>query len=170
MEQDGNLELQRSRERLGQIADLAVAQLAASLDDWNLSLHELNSLPPSHALQARLPVGATFILLSPDSINVYPTRPLLFTPVAPLVQAQSFRAFDVADELELRDQQYDSAIAKLQILTRESATRPEALLRIARIEHKMNRKEAALDTYGLLTGGTALNPSGTPYEIGRAHV
>jgi signal transduction histidine kinase len=165
MEQDGNLELQRSRERLGQIADLAVAQLAASLDDWNLSLHELNSLPPSHALQARLPVGATFILLSPDSINVYPTRPLLFTPVAPLVQAQSFRAFDVADELELRDQQYDSAIAKLQILTRESATRPEALLRIARIEHKMNRKEAALDTYGLLTGGTALNPSATPYAV-----
>jgi hypothetical protein len=38
MEQDRNLELQRSRERLGQIADLALAQLSRSLADWENGL------------------------------------------------------------------------------------------------------------------------------------
>lgn len=165
IEQDQNLELQRSRERLDQIADLALAQLAENLDKWDLSLHELNSLPPSPSLQQRLPAGSTFILISQGSVIVYPRRPVLFTPERPAAQASSFRAFDTIDELELREQQYDRAITALQPLAREKATRPEALLRVARIENKTNRKEAALDTYKSLAGEDTLNPSGTPYAL-----
>jgi hypothetical protein len=55
LEQDRNLDLQRSRERLGAIADLAVAQLAGGLAEWDLGLRELNTLPMSASQQARLP-------------------------------------------------------------------------------------------------------------------
>jgi signal transduction histidine kinase len=182
LEQDQNLELQRSRERLGQIADLVVLQLAASLGDWDIGLHELNSLPPSPSLQGRLPAGSIFLFISRGTVSVYPRRPLLFTPAPPVQQGPPPEAFDASDALELRDQQYERAIAALEPLTRGTATRPEALLRIARIEHKSNRKEAALTTYGLLATENALNSSGTPYallasvarcriwkELGKAH-
>src|SRR5215472_14793449 len=72
MEQDRNLELERSRERLEQTADLAVAELSRSLGDWDLALRELKSLPPSSSIQAKLPAGATFILISRGGITIYP--------------------------------------------------------------------------------------------------
>lgn len=83
MEQDRNLELQRSRERLEQIADLAMAQLARNLGDWDLGLRELNSLPPSSSLAAKFPVRATLIVVTRDSVRTYPEIPLLFVPNAP---------------------------------------------------------------------------------------
>jgi signal transduction histidine kinase len=165
IEQDRNLEFQRAVQRLVQISGLAVAQLAERLDDWDLGLRELNSLPPPTSLEARMPTGSTFVMLFQNSVQVFPSRPLLFTPIAPVVKAQSSQAFDAIDELELREQQFDPAMAALQPLAREPATRPEALLRIARIENKTNRKKAALETYRLLTGETALNSSGTPYPL-----
>lgn len=165
LEQDRNLELQRSRERLASIADLAVAQLAGELADWDIGLRELNALPLSSSLQARFPKGATFILISQNSVKVYPQRPLLFTPVVPVTSTQSPRAFDAADELELREQQFDRAVALLQPMTLESATRPEALLRMARIEYKTGKPEAALTTFKSLAGEASLNPSGTPYAL-----
>jgi len=61
--QDRNLELQRSRERLEQIADLVTAQLARSLGDWDLGVRELNSLPPSTSLAARVPAHATLVVV-----------------------------------------------------------------------------------------------------------
>jgi hypothetical protein len=57
LEQDRNIELQRSRGPLGAIMDLAVAQLAGELAGWDLGLRELNALPMSASLQARLPTG-----------------------------------------------------------------------------------------------------------------
>jgi hypothetical protein len=165
MEQDQSLELQRSRERLGEIADLALAQLSRSLGDWQLGLHELNAFPPSPTLRARFPKGATFLRISQDGIQVFPQRPLLFTPVPPVVHPQTPGAFDVADELELREQQYDRAIAALQPLTLRPQTRPEALLRIARIQNKSSLQEAALNTYKGLASEVALDSSGTPYVL-----
>jgi tetratricopeptide (TPR) repeat protein len=165
LEQDQSLELQRSRERLGEIADLALAQLSRSLGDWELGLHELNAFPPSPTIRARFPKGATFILISRDGIKVYPQRPLLFTPAPPVVHAQTPGAFDVADELELREQQYDRAIAALKPLTLRPATRPEALLRIARIQNKSDRQEDALNTYKSLASETAPDPSETLFAL-----
>ena len=107
LEQDQSLESQRSHDRLGEIADLALAQLTGSLGDWDLGLHELNSLPPPPSIQARFPKGSTFILVSEKGITTYPDRPLLFTPIVPVAQKELPEAFDPVDELELREQQYD---------------------------------------------------------------
>jgi len=169
MEQDRNLELERSRERLEQTADLAVAELARSLGDWDLALRELQSLPPSPSVRAKLPAGATFILISPGGITVYPPTPLLFVPESPPAPAAASRVFDAIDELELRAQQYDQAIAGLQPLIHNPATRLEALLRTARIQHKAGRPDAALETYRRLAGESAadmaLTSSGVPYAL-----
>jgi hypothetical protein len=132
MEQDRNLELERSRERLEQTADLAVAELARSLADWDLALRELK-LPPPPSLRAKLPTGAAIIAISQGGITVSPPTPLLFVPEPLLAPAAVSRTFDAADELELRAQQYDRAIAALQPLTNNPATRLEALLRTARV-------------------------------------
>jgi len=63
---------------------------------------------------ARFPKGATFILISQNSVKVHPQRPLPFTPALRVVPARSLRAFNAADELELREQQFDRAMALLQ--------------------------------------------------------
>ena len=165
LEQDQNLESQRARDRLGQIADLALAQLTGSLGDWDLGLHELNSLPPSPSMQARFPRRATFILVSEKGIATYPERPLLFTPVVPVAQKELPDAFDPVDELELREQQYDRAMALLKPLVLKPATRAEAWLRLARMEYKTNQVDAALDTYKKLASEDAITPSGTPYAL-----
>jgi len=170
MEQDRNLELQRSQERLGQIADLAVAQLSRTLANWENGLREMEAFPwgvlaPQVSLDDLYPIGTTFILISQNGIEIFPERPLMFTPVPPVLHAQTLRAFDSSDELELREQQYERAIAALRPLTLESATRPEALLRMARIQNKAGQHEAALDSYKSLAGEDALNPSGTPYAV-----
>lgn len=165
LEQDQNLESQRSRDRLGEMEDLALAQLTGSLGDWDLGLHELNSLPLSSSMQARFPKRATFILVSEKGIATYPQRPLLFSPVIPVAQKELPEDFDPVDELELREQQYDRAIALLMPLVLRSATRAEALLRLARIKYKTNQADAALDIYKKLADEDALTPAGTPYAL-----
>jgi hypothetical protein len=67
MEQDRNLAAQRSRERLEQIADLALAQFTSTLAEWDLSLREMDALPPPAALKARFPLNGTLILLASPS-------------------------------------------------------------------------------------------------------
>jgi hypothetical protein len=165
MEQDRNLELERAHQRLDQIADLAVAELARSLGDWDLGLRELDSFPPSSSLRAKLPADATFILVRDGSVSAYPQKPLLFVPDPPRPKPQAPRIFDAPDELELREQEYDRAIAALQPFVKDSVTHPEALLRTARLERKAGRPEAALETYRSLGGETALHPSGAPYAL-----
>jgi signal transduction histidine kinase len=147
------------------MADLALAQLTGSLGDWDLGLHELNSLPLSSSMQARFPKRATFILVSEKGIATYPQRPLLFSPVIPVAQKELPEDFDPVDELELREQQYDRAIALLMPLVLRSATRAEALLRLARIKYKTNQADAALDIYKKLADEDALTPAGTPYAL-----
>jgi hypothetical protein len=94
MEQDRNLAAQRVRERLEQIADLAVAQLSGTLDAWNLSLRELETLPPVGALQSRLPLNGTLILLSlPSAAATCPAKPLLFVPAPPAAVPLPEKAF-----------------------------------------------------------------------------
>lgn len=165
LDQDRNLELQRTRERLGGIADLAVAQLAGSLGGWDIGLRDLGAFPPSSAQLARLPWGATFVLASKDGIKIYPQRPLIYSPITLALQALPPDAFGAADQLELREQQYDRAIAALRPLAQEPASREEALLRIARIEYKIRRLQDALATYKSLANDSSVNASGTPYAL-----
>jgi signal transduction histidine kinase len=165
MEQDRNLAAQRSRERLEQVADLGLAQLASALDEWDLRLREMDALPPSAALKTRLPLNATLILLaSPTVTATYPHRPLLFLPEIPSTDPLP-EVFETAEKLEFREQNYDRAVAALRPLTEQPATRAEALVRIARLERRLNHPEAALVTYGRISRETAVSPDGVPYTL-----
>jgi len=53
----------------------------------------------------------------------------------------------------------------LRPLTEQPATRAEALLRIARLERRLNHPDAALAAYDRLSRETAMNPDGVPYAL-----
>jgi hypothetical protein len=80
MEQDRGLERQRSREHLAQTADLAVAEVSRNLGNWQLILRGVESLPPPPSVQARVPTGSTFVLISISDVATYPQKALLFLP------------------------------------------------------------------------------------------
>ena len=164
MEQDRNLAVQRSRERLEQIADLAVAQLGGQLGDWDLNLRELNALPPSAALRAKFPLGGTLVILEHQSVAADPPRPLLFVPEPPMASPLP-DVFEAAAKFEFRDQNYERAIEALQPLTQQPAARAEALLRIARLERRLNHPDAALAAYDRMLQETAVSPDGVPYAL-----
>ncbi len=163
MQQDRNLGSQRSHERLQQVADLAVTRLAGTLDNWDLSLRGMDRLPPQRALPER-PVPV-LLLFTPGSVAVYPSRPLLFVPDPPAAPDEIRHAFDAADQLEFRDQKYDRAIQVLDTLASQTATRPEALLRVGRMERNRNRMDAALAAFDRLSRENAISLSGTPYGL-----
>jgi signal transduction histidine kinase len=164
MEQDRNLAVQRSRERLEQIADLAVAQLGGQLGDWDLNLRELSALPPPAAVRAKFPLGATLVILEHQSVAADPPRPLLFVPEPPSASSMP-DVFEAAAKFEFRDQHYERAIEALQPLTQQPAARAEAFLRIARLERKLNHPDAALVAYDRMLQETAVNPDGVPYAL-----
>ncbi len=169
MEQDRGLERQRSREHLAQTADLAVAEVSRNLGNWQLILRGIESLPPPPSVLARVPSGSTFILISASDVATYPQKALLFLPDALAPAAAGTDGFETADKLEFREPHYGDALAELQHLAQNQATRPEALLRIARIQRKMGKREAALDTYARLMHDESLSSasstSGTPYGL-----
>jgi signal transduction histidine kinase len=164
MEQDRNLAVQRSRERLEQIADLAVAQLGGQLGDWDLNLRELNALPPPAALRAKLPLNGTLVILEHHSVAANPGRSLLFVPEPPSASPLP-DVFEAAAKFEFRDQNYERAIEALQPLTQQPAARAEALLRIARLERRLNHPDAALAAYDRMLQETAVSPDGVPYAL-----
>lgn len=165
MEQDRNIELQRSRERVGEIADLAMANLARKLGDWSLQLRDLRPFSLFDPSALRVPQGSTIVQITVGSIRSYPARQLLFTPELPASQVVADNRLDTADEMEFQTRQYDQAIDVLRPLAKNPALRPEALLRIARLEHKDGRLEEALETYSSLTNEASTNSSGTPYAV-----
>jgi len=164
MDQDRNLAAQRSRERLEQIAGLAVAQLSSALGGWELQLRELDALPPPVALKAKLPPNVTLVLLAHQSVAVYPAKSLLFVSEPPAAVPLP-RGFEAAERLEFRNQSYERAIEALRPLTEQPATRAEAWLRIARIERRLNHPDEALAAYDRLSRETAASPAGVPYAL-----
>ncbi len=166
MEQDSNLAAQHSRERLEQIADLALAQLTSTLEAWDLSLRELETLPPPAALKSRLPLHGTLVLLaSPSVAATYPNKPLLFVPEPPAASPFPNKTFETADKLEFHEQKYGEAIEALRQLTEQPSTRAEALLRIARLERRLNHPEAALAAYDRMSRESAMSLDGVPYAL-----
>ena len=164
MEQDRNLAVQRSHERLEQIADLGVAQLGALLGDWDLNLRDLNALPPSAAQKAQLPPNETLVILEHHSVAADPGRLLLFVPEPPSASPLP-DVFESAAKFEFREQNYERAIEALQPLTQQPAARAEALLRTARLERRLNHPDAALAAYDRMLHETTVSPDGVPYAL-----
>jgi signal transduction histidine kinase len=164
MEQDRNLAVQRSRDRLEQISDLAVAQLGGLLGDWDLNLRELNTLPPPADPKARFPMNGTLVILEHQSVAAAPRRSLLFVPDPPSPTPLP-DVFETAERFEFRDRNYERAIEALQPLTQQPAARAEAFLRIARLQRRLNHPDAALAAYDRMVQETTDSPDGVPYAL-----
>ena len=164
-EQDRNLQLERSREHLSQIADLLVAQLVSTLGNWDLSLREIESMPPSASVQGRLPLGADIILLASGVATTNPGPQLLYVPDPPPAPAELMPQFAAAEQFEFRDREFTGALEALRPLSERDATRPESLLRMARLERRLGHPDAALAVYERLKGESAISPSGAPYAL-----
>lgn len=157
MEQERSLAAQRSRERVEQIADLALAQLNSALGTWDAGLRDFRAAPP--------PGGSLALAASGSAVTVKPARPLLFTPEAPAPDPIPDGAFAAAERLEFRDRNYAAAIEAMRPLAERPATRSEALLRIARLERRLGRDDAALAAYERLAGAAAIGSDGVPYAL-----
>ncbi|MGA8027606.1 MAG: HAMP domain-containing sensor histidine kinase [Bryobacteraceae bacterium] len=164
MQQDSNLAERQKREHLEQIADLAVSQIVGALGKWELTLRKLESLPPSTNLQLTPARGKWLILLGINSVSTYPRRSLLFVPATPTGMSPS-PTLDAAEKLEFQDRNYQAAIDALRPLADKPPARAEALLRLARIERKLNHLERSLRIYDLLAKEAATNPDGIPYPL-----
>ena len=164
MEQDRNLAIQQSREHLEQVADLAVSQIARALGEWELSLRQLEKLPPASHMAANLSPGTQLVLVELHSVETYPRRPILFVP-SPVPGVPLPSAFDTAEKLEFRDKNYQQTIYALQPLAERPATRAEALLRIARLDRRLNHLQSALANYDQLSQETAISLDGVPYAL-----
>jgi len=165
VEQDRDLAAQRSRERLEHVADLALAQLSSSLGEWTLGLTDLETFPPPVALKAQLPPEVTFIRITRQSVVTSPVRPLLFVPDFPSSSLEVTKEFDIPEQMEFRDFQYEHAIDALRGLAEKPPTRAEALLRMARVARKLNHTETAMAAYDRLLGETAIQTTGLPYAM-----
>ncbi len=174
MEQDRNLAPKRLHDRLELVANMAVPQIAVALDNWTHKVRNPESLPPNDSAMADLPPGATFVLFTGDSITLYPTGSLLFVPNPPPPSTSVAERLKVADR-EINEPRYyskgnpcstcDQAIQALLPLAAQAGKRAEVLLRIARLEQKMSRSEAALATYQQLSAESGVSSSGAPYAL-----
>jgi hypothetical protein len=117
-------------------------------------------LPPQGALPEKLPLDGTLVLLRNRSVAAYPHKRLLFMPAFPST-APLVPGFGAVDKLEFQEQNYSRAIELLRPMTKS----PEALLRIARLEKRLNRPEQALADYSRLSAETAVNGDGIPYAL-----
>ena len=108
-EQDRSLAAQRSRERLEQVADLAVAQLTGTLVDWDLRVREIVTLPPPATGKSRLPDDGSVIVFAANSAKAYP-KPLLFVPEFHSTPAGTPEALEPAEQIEYRDQRSNSRL------------------------------------------------------------
>lgn len=164
MEQDRMLAVQRSRERLDQTADLAISQLTGHLADWDLLLREADKLPLASNKMARLPAGVTLLSITPTRVQTQPEGAVLFVPSVPAAESLP-AAFERISDLEFRSRDFVQALQLLQPLIAEAGTRGEALLRMARLQRKLNHTEQGKETYRRLSRVQGLSPSGSPYEL-----
>jgi signal transduction histidine kinase len=125
----------------------------------------VTALPPPAVLQSRFPLNGTLILIASGRVTAtYPARHLLFVPERPS-SSPIPNEFETAERLEFREQSYDQAVAALRLLVEQPSTRAEALLRIARLERKLNHPETALVTYDRLSRESAVGADGVPYAL-----
>ena len=184
LDQDQSLELQRSRERLEGIGNETASRLAMRLHEWTETIETLNesTIPfsslfsfakggleaggvPGTNTFAMFPEGTMAIEITKNSVVAFPSRALLFVPFPPSTSPWRPNVFDRADELEHREHDYQGAIAALQPLAAARVSRPESLMRIARLERKAGNPDLALKTYKGLEKEQGFNSSGTPYAL-----
>ena len=200
VQQDAALERQRQADRLQQAADTASAALRVSIADLPALAAQVTSLQgvasggPSAARPAGGEASATLqaqgtaslllhVDLLPSGVSLPPASRVLFVPGpgdtssgARSLGSREASRFDLIETLEFRGD-LAGALAAYQRLAAahtSTVTTATAIARIARVQRKLGRLDAALVTYDHLDTMDATSvdrlPAGLIARIGRASV
>jgi signal transduction histidine kinase len=152
--QDRQVAEQRMHEQRENAADLAVAALQRALSQVEERLATLAATQGPAAAERALALADglgddSVVLLVRDGAPIeYPAGRLAFSPVAP-APPEPAAVFIEADALEFQQRDLRHALMVLQGLADDPdvSTRAAALMRIARIQRKQERRDEALASY-----------------------
>lgn len=167
LEQDRELERQRTRDVLENSADLAVAALLRSMSALNDSLAALLVRAPATTLGADLPGDAVLLVASADVVRPFPAGRLLYVPASFQLAETGSPAFRHGDSLEFRARNLPAAAEffRAAARARDPSTRAAALLRLGRIYRKSGDTRRALSAYDEMSRLDAAIVNGAPAQL-----
>jgi signal transduction histidine kinase len=167
MDQEESLQKQQAASRLSQGADELVAGFFRQMSEKDAWLGQIGSKLPAPAEISKRGEGAVLVSFSRSGIEVFPAGTLPYYPATPVPELFDAQLFDEAATLEFRANDFAGAATRLMALTENSSpsVRAEALLRLARVEHKGGQVSASLTTYDKLRDEKRLTSLRTPYGV-----
>ncbi len=161
LEQDRDLETQRTMERREYAADRIVGALR----------QEISAARQALADPVRIPGMAVddsvVVVLRPADLDIHPACSLLYQPVVPPGPEAPDRPFLSAERYEFQEKNYARAVDALGPLSRsdDAAIRAGAYLRLGRNYRKAGDIERALAAYEQLSQGEEVRIEGIPAEL-----
>jgi signal transduction histidine kinase len=176
-QQDRALERQRVQARLEHAADVVAAEMDRRLSSIEDQLARLTRVPAhdledsTQALGRRFSRNTVMLVVSGDDLAAYPGGRLLYYPTASPAPGPDARVFAPGEALEFRRRDLAGAAQAYRRLSQsgDSALRAGALLRLARVERKAGRFDAALDAYDALAALGSTAAGGLPAELLARH-
>jgi signal transduction histidine kinase len=155
--QDMDLATQRKRDRLDVARERLSSTLSSGINEDYILLREVQELFETGGAadqwwsQIEADSGRVLVLLEEDQLESYPVGVLRYYPTERPQEIADER-FGAADRLEFVEQDLDSAVTYLEVLSANSAQaiRGEAIARLARIRNKQGRTDETLALYELL--------------------
>jgi len=162
VEQDRALASRQLRERRESAADRVIAGLEQALASTERQL-----VSGAADAMIRRDDNAVRVTLTANAIEVVPASRLLYVPSLPPAPAEPIDAFEAGEALEFRAKDYRAAAIAFRALARSPSAlvRAGALLRLARIERKLNHADSALAVYADLARVSDVRVSGLPADL-----
>ncbi len=163
MEHDRALETQRTLEHLDHAADHVTSVLQRTLADLEDQLPQWAAAPGAKAP----PEHVILVLATPQRVQVYPARPLLYYPISPAadeVPGAVFAAGEAA-EYQQNDPVQAVEIFRTQARSPNTSVRAGALLRLGRNLRKIGEHREALGVYEELSRLGLTSMGGGPAEL-----
>jgi len=162
IEQDRALASRQLRERRESAADRLIADLEQAVSSTE---RRLDGEPAGWRIQPD--DDAVLLTLGPSGIEAHPRDRLLYLPAILPGPAEPTAAFEAAEALEFRQNDYRGAEAAFRALAASSspAVRAGALLRLARTLRKAGRADEALRAYADLAHIPDMRLSGVPADL-----
>ena len=176
-QQDRALELQRVEVRVEHAADVVAAELTRKLASIEDQLAELAAIAPADLPDAAVRLADQFcqntviFVQRRDGLAAYPGERLLYYPTTVPAPGAPASAFARGEQLEFRRHDLPAAeeVYRRAAQSRDPLVRAGGLLRLARIERKLGRLDAALGAYGALATLGDTPVGGLPAELVARH-
>jgi len=176
-DQDRALERQRLQVRLEHAADVVAAELGRRLSEVEDRLGALAILPAPALGDSALRLASAFcsdavvVAIGDDALFIYPHGRLAWVPVSSDAPPPDPRAFAAGESLEFRRGDLPAAARAYRRLTRspDSLVRASAFMRLARVDRKAGRLDAALEAYDSLRALDRTPVNGLPAELVARH-